>query len=372
MDLASPSSLNDLLADGALLQADVDATWAATQGTVTGVEFTGDVVRVHSRAGVRDLPGREVARIVDRQWTWSEEHELDIPELHGTQPAGDELLRAARTLHGNVPVLLAPFPDGLRAVAVDIPWVPGPVRSALTLGLAQLPPLLDARRALLSFAAARGLGVRADDTTFGFSDGTVVTFDGDRPVDVSEDSGGSLRARDVLADAHFLSAEHQMLLHGRYPDADVRLDIPGGRARVDGVDAAALIIATVTGETWTWAWADPYLPPSAAVNLQRFGFDHGILDLVRPHLPAAPELINLAKPVLDVWTHTLVPLNPETRAVVLLSAPQLALPGPEDPATRRAVEVVGQLEVPGGVDKKRARAAYAQRRGISLPTSPAE
>ena len=58
--------------------------------------------------------------------------------------------------------------------------------------------------------------------------------------------------------------------------------------------------------------------------------------------------------------------------MVLLSAPQLALPGPEDPATRRAVEVVGQLEVPGGVDKQRARAAYAQRRGISLPTSPAE
>jgi len=366
MNLPAPTSLDELIADGALVQADVDATWSATQGTVTGVEFTGDTVRLHSRAGVRDLPAREVARIVDGEWTWSEDHDLDVPELHGPQPAGEELLRAARTLHGNVPVLLAPYPDGARAVAVDVHTAPGPVRSALTLGLAQLSPLLDARRALLSFAAARGLGVRTTEDSFGFSDGTTVTFEGDRPVDVS----GGLSLREVRADALHLSGEHQLLLHGLHPDPDIRLDIPAGRARIDGHEARALIIATVTAGTWTWAWADPHLPPSPAANLRRFGLDHGIIDLVRPRLPRDTALIDVAKPVLDVWTHAVVPLTPETDAVVLLDAPHLTLPGPEDPRTRRAVEMVLGAGVPEGVDKRRAREAYAQRRGVTLPADP--
>lgn len=366
MDLPSPTSLAELIADGALLQADVDATWSATQGTVTGVEFTGDTVRVHSRAGARDLPAREVARIVDGEWTWSGEHDLDIPQLHGPQPASDDLLRAARTLHGNVPVLLAPFPDGVRAVAVEVPWVPGPVRSTLTLGLAQLSPLLDARRALLSFAAARGLGVRETADSLALSDGTTVTFDGDRPVDVS----GDLSLREVRADAYFLSAEHQLLLHGVFPDPDVRLDIPGGRALVNGEEMGALIVATVTGDTWTWGWADPHLPPSPAANLRRFGVDHGIIDLVRPRIPVDPGLVDVVKPILGVWSHVLVPLTPGTEAVVLLSSQQLTLPGPEDPRTRRAVDMTLGTAVPAGVDRRRAREAYARHRGITLPAAP--
>lgn len=368
MDLPSPASLADLLADGWLVQADVDATWASL-GQVTGVEFNDDTIRLHTRAGTRDLPGREVARVVDGRWTWTQIPELDIPELHEPEAAFDELLRAARTLHGNVPVLLAPFPDGLRAVAVEFRPAPGPIRSTLTHGLAQLPPLLDARRALLSFAAARGLGIRSEADAVGLSDGTVVGFEGPRPVSVTSGEGG-LRPVDVLADAHYYSAEHQMLWEGAFPDARVQLDIPGRRARVNGWEAAATVVATVTGDTWTWAWADPHLPPTAAANLRRFGLDHGVLDLVRPRVPARPELVNLAKPVLGVWTHTYVQLNSETRAVVLLDAPPLALPGPDDPRTTRAVEATLRAPVPAGVDEQRARAAYAQRRGVSLPRSP--
>ncbi len=349
MDLPSPTSLADLIVDGALLQADVDATWYATQGTVTGVEFTTYTVRV-----------------VDGEWTWSEEHALDIPELHGPQPADDDLLRAARTLYGNVPVLLAPFPDGMRAVAVDVPTPPGPVRSSLTRGLAQLSPRLDARRALLSFAAARGLGVRATEESLAFSDGTTVVFEGDRPVDVS----GALSLREVRADAFHLSAENQLLFRGVYPDPDIRLDIPAGRARINGDEARAVIIATVTEGTWTWGWADPHLTPSPAANLRRFGVDHGIIDLVRPRLPLDPGLIDVAKPILDMWTHAVVPLTPETDAVVLLDSPQLTLPGPEDPRSRRAMEMVLGAGVPEGVDRQRARESYAQRRGVSLPADP--
>ena len=368
MHLPSPTSLDDLRADGALIQADVDATWSSVMGTVQGVEYTADTARVHTRSGARDLPAAEVARLVDGEWVWSREHDLDIPELHSPQPASDGLLRAARTLHGNVPVFLAPFPDGQRAMAVEFRPSPGPLRSALTLGLAQLPAELDARRSLLAFAAARGLGVRETADAFEFSDGTAVTLRSGRPTSVS----GGLQVEDVLADAHYFSAEHQLLLDGRFPDPDIRLDIAGGHATLDGhVHAGAIIVATVTGETWTWGWADPYLPPSPAANLRRFGVDHGILDLVRPRVPARAELIDVCKPILDVWTHALVPLNADTRAVVLLSAPELTLPGPQAPTTGQAVEVT-LATVPGaGVDKRRARAAYAQRRGVTLPPTQA-
>lgn len=244
MDLPSPTSLADLRTDGALLQTDVDATWHSTMGTVTGVEFTGDTARVHRRAGTRDLPATEVARIVDGRWEWSRRYDLDIPELHSPQPASDELIDAARTLHGNVPVLLAPSADGTRVFAVDFRPVPGPVRSALTLGLAGIDPLFDARRALLAFAAARGLGVRTDAGNVSFSDGTTVTFDGDLPVDVS----GGMTLDDVRADAHYFAAEHQLLLAGTFPGLQLRLDIGRGRALLsDRLEATALPVATVTG-----------------------------------------------------------------------------------------------------------------------------
>lgn len=366
MDLPSPTSLADLQADGALLQADVDATWHSTMGTVTGVEFSGDAARVHRRSGAEDLPATEVARIVDGRWEWARQYDLDIPELRSPQPVSDGLIAAARTLHGNVPILLAPFPGGTRALAVEFRPEPGPVRSALTLGLAALDPLLDARRALLSFAAARGLGVRSAEGSFGFSDGTTVTFEGDLPVDVS----GGLTLNDVRADAHYFAAEHQLLLAGRYPDASVRLDVGRGRALLDGrLEATALVIATVTDRTWTWAWADPNLPPTPAANLRRFGVDNGIIDLVRPRLPRERArrlgLVDAAKPVLGMWAHTFAPLDPETTGVVLLDAPELRLPGPGAPTTRAAVEATLQAPLDPALDRDRARAAYAQRRGIN-------
>lgn len=366
MDLPSPTSLLDLRADGALIQADVDATWTSVMGTVTGVEFTGATVRIHGRAGTKDLPASEVARIVDGRWEWIQHHDVDVPELHSPQPASDELIRAARTLNGNVPVLLAPFADGTHVLAVDFRPAPGPIRSALTLGLAELDPLLDTRRALLSFAAARGLGVRSDAASFGFSDGTTVIFDGDLPVDVS----GGMNLNDVRADAHFFAVEHQLLLTGAFPDLDIRLDIARGRALLSNqLEVTALVIATVADDTWTWAWADQNLPPTPASNLRRFGLDNGIIDFVRPQLPLARArrlgLTDATKPVLGMWAHAFTPLNPETTGVLLLDAPELHLPGPEAPTTRAAVEATLQAPLDPALDQERARASYAQRRGIT-------
>ncbi|MCS5480387.1 hypothetical protein NYP18_12065 [Corynebacterium sp. YIM 101645] len=362
MDLPAPTSLTDLRTDGALAQADIDAAWVREVGP-GGVEFTGDTARV----GARDLPATEVARITDGRWEWSRHHELDIPELHSPQPASDELLSATRTLHGNVPVLLAPAGGSARVLAVGFRPEPGPIRSVLTLGLAGLDPLLDVRRALLSYAATRGLGVRSSTESFDFSDGTKVLFDGDLPVAVS----GGMSLADVRADAHFFAAEHRLLLDGTLPDLRVSLDIARGRALLnEQIEAVALIVAAVTADTWTWAWADPHLPPSPAENLRRFGVDNGIIDFVRPRLPLDRArglgLGDAVKPVLGLWTHTSVPLNEETTAVVLLDAPALRLPGPDAPTTPAAVQATLQAPLAADLDPQRARASYARLRGVDL------
>jgi hypothetical protein len=362
MDLPAPTSLTDLRTDGALAQADTDAAWAREMGA-SGVEFTGGTARV----GARDLPVTEVARITDGRWEWSRHHDLDIPELHAPQPASDELISAARTLHGNVPFLLAPSAGATRVLALGFRPGPGPIRSVLTMGLAGLDPLLDARRALLSFAATRGLEVRSSAESFDFSDGTQVFFEGDLPVAVS----GGMRLTDVRADAHFFAAEHQLLLNGTLPDLRVKLDIPRSRALLnEQVETVALIVATVTGDTWTWAWADSNLPPTPAANLRRFGIDNGIIDLVRPRLPLDRArrlgLADAVKPVLGIWTHAFVPLNEETTGLVLLDAPALRLPGPDAPTTPAAVEASLQAPLDPALDPHRARAAYARLRGVDL------
>lgn len=362
MNLPIPTSLTDLRTDGAIAQADIDTAWVREVGTA-GVEFTGDMARV----GARDLPATEVARIAGGRWEWCRRYELEIPELHSPQPASDELLSAARTLHGNVPVLLAPSTGGAQVLAVGFRPEPGPIRNVLTLGLAGLDPLLDVRRALLSFAAARGLGVRSSPESFGFSDGTQVVFEGDLPVAVS----GGMDLADVRADAHFFATEHQLLLNGTFPDLRVNLDIAQGRALLnEQIEAVALIIATVTADTWTWAWADPHLPPGPAENLRRFGVDNGIIDLVRPRLPLDRArqlgLVDAVKPVLGIWTHAFVPLNEETTAVVLLDAPALRLPGPDAPTTPAAVQATLQAPLAADLDPQRARASYARLRGVVL------
>lgn len=370
MRLPAPTSLADLRADGALLQSDVDVTWEAWLGPVEGVEVTGGTARLHRTTGALDLPVEEIARVRDGHWEWSVEHELEIPELHAPQPASDELLAAARTLHSNRPVLTVPVRDGRRVFVVDAPYHPGPVPAALTVGLATLPADVDVRRSLLAFAAARGLQVREGADHWDFSDGTSVHLRDGRAHRVSTPEQ-TLSLADVRADAHYFATEHQLLLDGRFPSPAVRLDIPAGQALLDDtVQARAVVLATVTGDTWTWGWADPLLPPSPVAELRRFGVDHGIVDLVRPHLPGAEAralgLVDVAKPVLGMWTHVAVPLTPDTTGIVLLDAPELRLPGAGSPLTPAAVEATLGVAVPEGVVEGRARTAYAAQRGVTL------
>jgi len=365
MDLTAPTSLSDVIADGALVQAGVDEAWRREFGQVTGVEFSGDEVRVHRRdQAAVDLPGRQVAVIRGGEWTWEPAWPgvPDIAELHGSHPADDRLVAAARTLHGNVPVLLAPSGDVTRVIAVGFRPSAGPVRESLIAGLAGISPEVDLERALLGFAASRGLGIRREGDAVSFSDGTALTLVDGRVTHVS----GGLSLAQVRADARYLSFEHQLLLVGRFPDAIVRVNIGRGTAMVaDRVQATAVIIATITGDSWTWAWADPHLPPTAAANLRRFGLDQGIPELFRPSVPVDRArhlaLEEVAKPVLGIWTHAVTRLNDTTSAVVLLDAPELHLPAP----TEETVAATLQAPLDPALDRDRALAAYRSRRGIT-------
>lgn len=399
MELPHPRSLVDVISDGAIAQADTDAVLRSTFGPITGVEFTGPApeipgdegagptpdafvdIRLHGQTG-DPVPARGVrmAVIRDGVWTWATTHNegFDVPELHGSQPVSDDLVRAARTLAGNVPVLLAPHDEATASVVALTDHGPsGPLRQALISGIRELREDHDVHRALLGFAAARGLGLWADGETVTLSDGTQRIMLTVRDGEITDLAGG-MRLDDVRADALFHSVEHQLLLDGLFPGPRVHLDLARAQAQITSehnpelgaLSAQAQVIATITGDTWTWAWADPGLTGSPAIQLigglERFGVDHGIPALLRPRLPLRQAqqlgLTDVAKPVTGLWAHAEVPLAPETTGVVLLGADVLRLP----PPTAQALRATLQAPVDPTLNLRRAVGSYAAYRGVSL------
>lgn len=374
MDLSRPETLSDLIADGAIEQAAVDAAL----GSVTGVEFDGldpegtdpDAacwIRLHP--GQRDLPATRVARVEHGTWRWltSRTAGFDVPELHSDQVASDDLMRAVRTLFGNAPALLAPHSDDV--VSVVVPHgrpATLPVPQALAAGLPLVPPG-KAVRALEEFAAARGLGERQTADRVEFSDGTAVVVDAGEGIDVCD--GASAAVADVVADAVLVSAEHQLLFDGRFPDAHLTLDASAGRARVVSrdrtLDAAAHVVGLIRNDEWVWAWADPRFnttPAAHAVRaVHRFGTDHRIPVLTRPVTACRNWLIDVCKPITHRWVHGFVHLN-DAVAVVLLEHPELTLPAPSE----AAILATFQTPFGPGVDGYRAVGSYANFRGLGI------
>lgn len=387
MDLPPPATVADVIADGAVTQADLDAVLAGASGTVTGVEYSGPQptdpaedapvdVRAHfSRSGSVPLRGVRAAVIRGGRWTWLTRRGADfsVPELSGTWPASDGLLRAARTLLGNVPVLLAPHSDGSTSVvAVDVPTSTSDTRTAVLNGVAAWDDGLDVERALIGFAAARGLGV--ERTSFGveYSDGVAVDIVDGRVADVR---GGASLA-EVRANAAYTSEEHQLLLSGMFPQADLQPDLTTGLGRLSGshgagIDVRSEILGVIVEDEWVWAWADPQLagtpaagPASVSARVRRFGMDNAIPAFVRPRTTLdrarADGLVEASKPVAGLWAHLTAPLTPTVTGVFLLDAPALRLPG----ATEAAVHATLRTEAGRRVDPVRAAVSYARFRSL--------
>ncbi|MGP6173763.1 DUF6882 domain-containing protein [Corynebacterium sp. A21] len=373
MQLPAPTSLAEVIADGAIVQADISAGFTAALGEITRVELirgedTATEVTITGRkAGTVTFPGSLVAEIREDQWTWlsGTGEDFGIPELQDTGEASEGLIAAARTLHHNTPVILAPDASGRTwVVALEGEFRQQEPRRALITGLAQLPAEVDLRRALLGFAAARGLEVRESPGEITFSEGTTLSLVDGRVAEIS----GGLPLAQVRADAHFLSAEHQLLFEGTLPQARTTLTPEGATlssATGATLNVAADIIATVRNDTWTWAWADPTLPESRARELQRFGIDNGIPEFFTPRLPMAQvrslKLWAAAKPVLHRWVHATT-ANQGGYAVLLIDTPELHLPPPSFPA----VQATLAAELPADLDLDYARQAYARARGLSL------
>ena len=379
MQIPPPTSLADIITDGFLAQTGIDRAFAAQLGRIRGVEFNlGDdsggaptaQVRINRAQGTPfDTTGTVVAWINGEHFTWAGEQGavFDIPELRGTQPLSDELIRAARTLHGNAPAFIAPFGDrGQALVVLNDTHYPTDIRADLVEGLALLPPHADAHRALASYAAFRELGIQNSPSYTALSDGTAVTFRQNRPIEVT----GGLTLRDVRADSAFSSAEHQLLFDALSPTGQVSYNPRAGTAVIEGqLEVSALPLATIHDGVWRWAWADTRVPGQGPGGLRRFGVDNGLLPLVSPTLPVEQalnlDLTAVAKPVLQLWTHTTVDTGEGFQVVLLLNHPRLHLP----PASFAAIEATLYTQLDPELDARRAVAAYASQRQIPFDGS---
>ena len=388
----SPRSLADIIADGVFLAAEQDIAFGEAMGHITHVEYNfrsarGTVnaegaedtmaatesadtpagpeqdmpvdVRITSSTGTHDILGHRIAVITDNEWTWATVATLglNVPELQTPQPYSPALIRAARTLVSGRPVVIAQqgaSASDLAAVSLDFHGTGVPSHRAIVQGLSEIPLDTDEERALAAYAVT---GPNADAAVESVTLNTGY---------ISRIGTNGLSLEQVTADAHYRAAEQQLFVTGRYPGLKAHVDLASGRTQVvsgaGSYTANAHVIATVTDDVWTWAWADPGLKDAgaqrAAFNLRRFGADNGIGAFLRPQMPAdvARELrlAQAAMPVLQVWTLQAVTLSASTLGLVLLDAPELALPPLSDAARAATLRV----SLPAGIDGNRARAAY--------------
>lgn len=417
--------LTEMASAGAFLAADADAAFAERFGPLKDIEFNfrgddhpadgpGDSadglvtaddmhkdlpvdVRVTTAAGAVDFTGRRIA-LAHESWHW-------LTAACDWAPASDYRLdpdlfvRAARGLVAGRPVLFAPTALGDAAVAIDFAPSPGP---------------FDARRIMRACAATaatpgidekRALATTPQPTEVSFHPPGITDLPRIAQVALPPARPGAqvVTLPDLLADAHFISAEHQFFQQARWPNPQFDVDFAAGMARISSgtrsIEATAHVIATVhpgnpaapagpampgeTGEpstptepsgVWRWAWADDRLPGHkvrhAANNLRRFGWDHGLVDFIRPVMPASVAhrlgLIRAAMAVSGVWNLFEIPFDDDTLGLVLVDSPAFELPQLTDAVADRVLATpLPSGSGPGarlGFSRKRAVAAYFRYR----------
>ncbi|MCK7678035.1 hypothetical protein M0E84_08330 [Corynebacterium sp. CCM 9186] len=384
MEHPAPRTLAEIVIDGTIACADADAAFAAALGRTGGIEFNRDDDRMEVRAARHSAPdysttGTIVAEIRDGIWTWRSDRaaeaawRFDIPQLSGSLPATDDLLAAARTLHGCTPGLLAPMPDGTTAVVcLDRPQPEGDTRTALI--TAAGTPLAgdDLPRALSGFAAIRGLDVHVDGSVWSFSDGAAARVENGRLRDIA----GGLDIDPVRADALLPSIESQMYLDATFPGATATADSVQGLVTLSTpqghrMQTRGVVLATVTGDTWCWGWADRSISATPGTadchRIREFGRREGIPVFVAPELPLSLarelDLVSAAKPVLGRWFHTTVQFTADTWAVVVFADRGLVLPAPTVAIVGAVIDTVRGVDL-GGIDARRAVAAYSRFRAL--------
>lgn len=340
---SDPSSVSDVAQDGIIHQRWIDDQITQHLGPISAIEanqLNGDNFQVrYGRRHASDLtfPATRVAVATEDGWTWTSPsmeqaaEAFGIAELWGTHPERPEFAGAARTIHGNAPLLRA----GDNVLTVRMPLPEG---SALLTAAGQ------GQRALAGYRATTG-----DTADVVLRDGLIYDLPAGMPLD------------DVRADSHFLSAEHQFLFEALVPaqagvynqqQATVSYQTPRGP-----LTASAQVVATVACDTWKW---NPQ-----QIGLRKFGRDKNIPVLCTPSLPVALaqawNLERIAKPILGIWTHAFVPVSPDSYLIVLLQHPALQLPAPTPEVTQQVLAVPLAPEL----SRERAEGYYRQMRGIA-------
>ena len=380
--------------DARFIRTGINAAFRERIGKATDVEFNflgpsaGDSeasyatdqlveVRVSSAQHVADFRGVRLAVITAGTWHWTTaatEHFADLPQSGTASTDVDRMVAYASLIVGNMPVLRAQQGNNVAIVAVEFhPYLD--FRQTLLRGLQHSSADTDEKEPALALARYLDMDSTEEEPYVHFSDGTTVHFE-QASHGVHKVSGitPGLAAAWVSEDAFYLSAENQMYFQGNFPDATVELDVDKATATVfyrgGQIAASAVLIATISAEEFTWAWADPELKNTAAArlagNLARFGVDEVVPELVRPHLPLqlarGRQLPHLALPILGIWTLAGTTLADGRVGLVLLDAPQLHLPEPTPAATEATLEVTP----PAWIDADRARAAYGSFRGVDV------
>ena len=333
--------------------------------------------RISSARHVSDFRGVRLAVIAAGTWHWTTAataHYGDLPQSGTASTDVDRMVAYASLIVGNMPVLRAQQGKHVAIVAVDFhPYLD--FRQTLLRGLQHSSAEADEKGPALALARYLDMDSTAEEPYLHFSDGTTVRFEQPSPEvhKISSITPGLAAAR-VLEDAFYLSTENQMFFQGNFPDATVELDVDKATATVSycggQIAANAVLIATISDEEFTWAWADPVFKDTAAArlarNLARFGIDEAVPELVRPHLPLPlareHQLPHLALPILGIWTLAGTTLADARVGLVLLDAPQLHLPEPTPAATEATLAVAP----PAWIDADRARAAYGSFRGVEV------
>lgn len=416
MNPTPPLTLTDLASDGLFLATAHDMCWKQLK-EVQGIELNfssapaesgNDLpvdVRVYTAQGTVDFKGRRIAVLSDTTWRWATARKRDpaISQLHGEQPLSELLLAAARTLEGGNPILIGDQANGHKAaIAIDLAQAQSstgswsaPSPDAISVGKVLIEGIgdpfieeLDEIRAVVSFAQHRGLHVEEGDqglrlTSANPADTTEITEITDITLEFLDEHisaltagitpGANWRLEDISADGFYAAIEHAMFFSAHYPQAareNVLVNLETGHVLLDeksGLEAAAVILATVYDGVFTWAWADSELtrlPSQGPVNVVRqFGIDKLVPSLVRRRMPAAMArelgLAQVAMPILNKWNVVTAKLNENTTAIVLIDSPKLRLPA----LAPHVEKAVLDNQPPAHINRDRAIQAYHAMRG---------
>ncbi|QGU02499.1 hypothetical protein CKALI_08195 [Corynebacterium kalinowskii] len=361
--LENPNSISEVAWDGYIDRVDVDFNFQALLGEVLSREINqnseGFQVRFQRRGGA-DLtfPADLVAEVDEGHLTWQSTRIAEaasvfgIPELIGTHQMQPELISAARTIYQNAPIIEVPFHDRTVVLALQGDWLRSNPQRALLQATAAETPAAHLDRCLEVFAAVREL---PETPVLTRRDGAVY------------DIAGGLSLDDVRADAFYFAEEHRLFFEAIYPNPRAYFDPASGQAHLTSAEktpltCTATLLAVVEDDVWTATHALPYFARSQAASRARaildFGYANNIPALVARTMPAQRafdwDLIDVAKPIVGIWTHAFAPLSPTAYAVLLVDHPALRLPAPQP----ERVAAMKERQVPAGVDKQRALAAY--------------